>query len=137
MVDVVWLALLFPALGFLFNIFLSHSLPARAAGWIASVAVGASFVVALNVFLTLGALPADQQHQLVPLWTWLVSGDLVVQARLLVDPLSALMLRADQGLSFREIAEVVGTTEQTARWRVFKARQKLMKELGEELGFGG
>ena len=50
---------------------------------------------------------------------------------------AALMLRAHEGMSFREIAHVVGTTEQTARWRVFKARQKLMKSLGEELGLRG
>jgi RNA polymerase sigma-70 factor (ECF subfamily) len=36
------------------------------------------------------------------------------------------MLRAEGGLSFREIAEVLDLTEETARWRVFKARQKLM-----------
>jgi RNA polymerase sigma-70 factor (ECF subfamily) len=39
---------------------------------------------------------------------------------------AALLLRAEQGLSFREIAEAMNLTEETARWRVFKARQKLM-----------
>ena len=39
---------------------------------------------------------------------------------------AALLLRAEQGLSFREIAEVLDLTEETARWRVFKARQKLL-----------
>jgi RNA polymerase sigma-70 factor (ECF subfamily) len=37
------------------------------------------------------------------------------------------------GLSFREVAKILGTTEETARWRVFKARQKLMKVLSPEL----
>lgn len=46
---------------------------------------------------------------------------------------SALMLRVEEGLSFREVARVLGTTEETARWRVFKARQKLMKVLSPEL----
>lgn len=46
---------------------------------------------------------------------------------------AALMLRVDQGLSFRDVAKVLGTTEETARWRVFKARQKLMKVLSPEL----
>jgi len=36
---------------------------------------------------------------------------------------------AEEGMSFREIAEVLGLTEETARWRVFKARQKLMNLL--------
>jgi RNA polymerase sigma-70 factor (ECF subfamily) len=32
-----------------------------------------------------------------------------------------------EGLSFREIADVLNLTEETARWRVFKARQKLLE----------
>jgi RNA polymerase sigma-70 factor (ECF subfamily) len=46
---------------------------------------------------------------------------------------AALMLRVEEGLSFREVARVLKTTEETARWRVFKARQKLMKVLSPEL----
>lgn len=46
---------------------------------------------------------------------------------------SALLLRVYEGMSFREMAEALGTTEETARWRVFKARQKLMKVLSPEL----
>jgi RNA polymerase sigma-70 factor (ECF subfamily) len=46
---------------------------------------------------------------------------------------AALMLRVDEGMPFREIAKALGTTEETARWRVFKARQKLMKVLSPEL----
>jgi len=45
----------------------------------------------------------------------------------------ALSLRVEEGLSFREIAGVLGITEETARWRVFKARQKLMALLSPEL----
>jgi RNA polymerase sigma-70 factor, ECF subfamily len=46
---------------------------------------------------------------------------------------AALVLRVEEGLSFREVAKVLGTTEETARWRVFKARQKLLKVLSPEL----
>jgi RNA polymerase sigma-70 factor, ECF subfamily len=45
---------------------------------------------------------------------------------------AALLLRVEEGLSFREIASIVGTTEETARWRVFKARQKLLDEIDPE-----
>ena len=41
----------------------------------------------------------------------------------------AFLLRVEEGLSFREIANVLETTEETARWRVFKARQKLLHAL--------
>jgi RNA polymerase sigma-70 factor (ECF subfamily) len=43
------------------------------------------------------------------------------------------MLRADADLSFKEIADILNITEETARWRVFKARQKLMTVLEPEL----
>jgi RNA polymerase sigma-70 factor (ECF subfamily) len=39
----------------------------------------------------------------------------------------------NEGLSFREVAKILKTTEETARWRVFKARQKLMRVLSPEL----
>lgn len=54
-------------------------------------------------------------------------------SKLPVEFRAALMLRAEADLSFKEIAEILGTTEETARWRVFKARQKLMTVLEPEL----
>ena len=46
---------------------------------------------------------------------------------------TALLLRAEEGMSFREVAAVLKITEETARWRVFKARQKLTKVLAPDL----
>jgi RNA polymerase sigma-70 factor (ECF subfamily) len=46
---------------------------------------------------------------------------------------AALLLRVYEGMSFREVAAALNTTEETARWRVFKARQKLMKVIPPEL----
>jgi RNA polymerase sigma-70 factor (ECF subfamily) len=54
-------------------------------------------------------------------------------SKLPTDFRAALILRAEQDLSFKEIADIMGITEQTARWRVFKARQKLMSSLSPEL----
>ena len=54
-------------------------------------------------------------------------------AELPADFRAALMLRVEEGLSFREVAKILKTTEETARWRVFKARQKLMTVLSPEL----
>jgi RNA polymerase sigma-70 factor (ECF subfamily) len=42
---------------------------------------------------------------------------------------AALLLRVEEGLSFRQIAGVLRISEETARWRVFKARKKLMEVL--------
>jgi RNA polymerase sigma-70 factor (ECF subfamily) len=46
---------------------------------------------------------------------------------------AAFLLRVEEKLSFREMAAVLQTTEETARWRVFKARQKLMEVLAPQL----
>jgi len=54
-------------------------------------------------------------------------------SRLPVDFRTALMMRAEGELSFKEIAEILEITEETARWRVFKARQKLMNILEPDL----
>jgi RNA polymerase sigma-70 factor (ECF subfamily) len=53
--------------------------------------------------------------------------------RLPADFRAAFLLRAEEGLSFRDIAEALGLTEETARWRVFKARQKLLSVLAPQL----
>lgn len=37
----------------------------------------------------------------------------------------ALLMRAEGELAFKDIAEIQGITEETARWRVFKARQRV------------
>lgn len=54
-------------------------------------------------------------------------------SRLPSDFRGALLLRVEEGLSFREIGEILGITEETARWRVFKARQKLMTVLAPQI----
>jgi RNA polymerase sigma-70 factor (ECF subfamily) len=54
-------------------------------------------------------------------------------SRLPADFRAAFLLRAEEGLSFREIGEALGITEETARWRVFKARHKLMTVLAPQL----
>jgi RNA polymerase sigma-70 factor (ECF subfamily) len=53
--------------------------------------------------------------------------------RLPTDFRAAFLLRVEQELSFREIGQALGITEETARWRVFKARQKLMSVLAPQL----
>ena len=54
-------------------------------------------------------------------------------SKLPIDFRSALMLRTEGDLSFKEIADILSVTEETARWRVFKARQKLMSVLEPEM----
>ncbi len=53
-------------------------------------------------------------------------------ARVPIEFRAALLLRIEEGLSFRQIAEILDLTEETARWRVFKARQKLLQALAPQ-----
>ena len=46
---------------------------------------------------------------------------------------AAFLLRVEEGMSFKQLAAVLRVTEETARWRVFKARQKLLQTLAPEL----
>jgi RNA polymerase sigma-70 factor, ECF subfamily len=43
------------------------------------------------------------------------------------------LLRSQQDLSFREIAETIGTSEETARWHMMQARKQLMSKLNGQL----
>jgi RNA polymerase sigma factor (sigma-70 family) len=42
-------------------------------------------------------------------------------------------LRVTEDLSFREIATIAGTTEQSARWHMHHARTKLLERLGDNV----
>ena len=64
----------------------------------------------------------------------LVTAEQAALLRAAIDELSettraVFHLRATESLSFREIAAMLDTTEQAARWHMHQARQKLVKHL--------
>jgi NADH-quinone oxidoreductase subunit L len=98
MIDLVWLIPVFPLIGFLINGLFTRGLPERAIGWIGSISVGASFVVAVSIFLELlGMEPGSRSVQKV-VYTWILSGDLSVPIGFLIDPLSMVMLMVVSGV---------------------------------------
>ncbi len=46
---------------------------------------------------------------------------------------SAFLLRVRDGLEFDDIGRILGVSPETARWRLFKARQFLLNHMGEYL----
>jgi RNA polymerase sigma-70 factor, ECF subfamily len=50
-------------------------------------------------------------------------------ARLTETQRAVFLLRSQEELSFREIADVLDTTEETARWHMLSARRALMEQL--------
>ena len=90
---------LFPLIGFLILIAFGRSLRGSLAGWLGSLAVFASFVVAVLNFFTLGSA-GRPVHEL--LWTWLpdVARGGNLSAGLYLDQLSAIMTLVITGVGF-------------------------------------
>ena len=100
MIDLVWLIPVFPLIGCLINGLMGKEFPEKAIGWIGSLAVGASFVVAVSILLELlGMDPGSRSVQKI-VYTWILSGDLKVPIGFLVDPLSMVMMLVVSGVGF-------------------------------------
>ncbi len=97
MLNYVWLILFFPLLGVLINASVGRWLGRRLVAAIACVAIGASLVTASLVFAAMLGFPAttadgDNGRQwTIPVFTWIATGDLKVEARILLDQVSILM----------------------------------------------
>ena len=91
MQDLIWLIPALPLAGFAFLVFFGKRLGEPAAGWLATAAVGGSFLATVGVFLSLrGEAEADRQYTQT-LFEWLPVGGLQVDMGFLVDPLSISM----------------------------------------------
>ncbi len=100
-----WLIPLFPLLGFLINGFVGAKLPKSVSGGLATVAVFASFAVAVVLFLHVTNADAAHKQATVYLAPWLfVPTDpqgihaFAVNFELLIDPLSVLMMLIITGI---------------------------------------
>jgi NADH-quinone oxidoreductase subunit L len=80
-----------PLVGFALLVAFGKRLGDPLAGWIATTAVGASFLSACITFAGLLQLHGEERHHVQRLFTWISSGSLHVDAALLVDPLSITM----------------------------------------------
>lgn len=83
------LVILFPLLGFVFNLVAGRRISERGAGIVASAAVGLAFVIAILQFVALGLDPAGATIHIAE---WIVIGELEVDWALQIDTLSVTML---------------------------------------------
>ena len=83
------LVILFPLLGFVFNLLAGRRISERGAGIVASAAVGLAFVIAILQFVALGLDPAGATIHIAE---WIVIGELEVDWALQIDTLSVTML---------------------------------------------
>ncbi|HEY9326324.1 MAG TPA: NADH-quinone oxidoreductase subunit L, partial [Candidatus Limnocylindria bacterium] len=97
MIQNVWLIPAFPLAAFLINGLLGRRWLHKWTGIIASVAVGASALVAIGVFLE---VLGGAERTTVTLYEWIGVGDFHINVASLVDPLSSVMLLVVTVVSF-------------------------------------
>jgi NADH-quinone oxidoreductase subunit L len=89
---------LFPLLGFIVNAMVGRRLPKTVSGGLACLVMVASFVVsAISVWQLAALAPADRLVQQTA-YTWIASGDFVIDLTLSLDPLSAVMILVVTGI---------------------------------------
>ncbi len=99
MLEVTWLIIALPLAGFFVQVFFGRRLGDPLAGVVGTAAIGASFAVAVGVYLDLLTVHAPVRTYTQTLWTWIPVDALQVHVRLLVDPLSMTMVLFVTGVS--------------------------------------
>jgi NADH-quinone oxidoreductase subunit L len=94
-----WLVLAFPLAGSLVCAFGYRSLSGRSAGWIATGAIGLSFLNAVAALFQLLDKPVSERHLTSSLWDYANAGGLDIKLGILVDPLSVFMILVVSGVS--------------------------------------
>ncbi|MGO8872350.1 MAG: NADH-quinone oxidoreductase subunit L [Acidimicrobiales bacterium] len=99
MLGVTYLIILLPLVGFAVQVLAGRRLGDPVAGAVATFFIGASFAVAVGVYLDLLTVNAPVRTYTQNLWTWIPVGGLQVRASLFVDPLAMTMVLFVTGIS--------------------------------------
>jgi len=89
---------LLPFLGFVVNAAMGRRLPKSISGGLASLAMLASFAVAVATVVRLTGMAPDARAIEQTLYTWIASGDLNIALAFRVDPLAAVMILVITGI---------------------------------------
>ncbi len=121
MIDLIYLAVFLPLLGFLINgIFGTKIKNEKVIGLIGSGAIGISFLIVVGAFFETLALPVDQRTNFVNLFTWMKVGSLDVSFAYQVDQLSLVMALVVTGVGFIIHVYSIGYMHgDKAFWRFF------------------
>ena len=98
--NIVRYILIFPLLGFLVNGLIGKRLGNKAVGWIANSAVFISFALVVYIFIQLLSMPPGSRLITDTVYTWINSGSLTIDFKLMVDPLTIVMLLVVTGVGF-------------------------------------
>ena len=92
MINFVYLVPLFPLLGFITLMLVGRRLGEPGAGWVATIAVAASFVSTVIVYFGLRGVEDGERQITKTVFEWVPVGDFSVDVGFLVDPLSVTMM---------------------------------------------
>ncbi|MDP9070358.1 MAG: NADH-quinone oxidoreductase subunit L, partial [Actinomycetota bacterium] len=91
MLEVAYLIPALPLLGFLVLVAFGKRLGDPRAGWVATIAMGLSFLASVATFVELVGREGEARHVTKHVFTWMAAGGFEVEAGLLIDPLSVTM----------------------------------------------
>jgi NADH-quinone oxidoreductase subunit L len=94
-----WLVLGFPLAGSMIIAFGWRLLPAKAAGWIGTAAIGLAFLSSIGALVMMLDEPVDAQQLTATLWSYASAAGLEIDVGILVDPLSVFMCLVVTGVS--------------------------------------
>ncbi|MFM9125071.1 MAG: proton-conducting transporter membrane subunit, partial [Actinomycetota bacterium] len=100
MTGLVWTALALPLAGAVVLAVLGTRLPARGAGWLASLVMLAAFVCSAIATIMLASRPHEERAVVQTAWTWLTAGSFQVGLDIWFDELTAVMLLVVTGIGF-------------------------------------
>ena len=89
---------LFPFLGFLVNAFFGKRLPKSVSGGVACLMMLLAFAVSVMEVMRLAGMDPASREITQTVFTWIASGDFVVDAAFRLDPLSAVMILVITGI---------------------------------------
>jgi NADH-quinone oxidoreductase subunit L len=117
MIQNAWLIPAFPLAAFLLNVSLGRRWLKHWTGPLASVAIGASAIVAIGIFLE---VRAGALRTVVPLYNFMTVGDFHIDVAALIDPLSTAMLLVVTIVSFLIHVYAIGyMAHDHGFWRFF------------------
>jgi NADH-quinone oxidoreductase subunit L len=101
MIDLIYLTVLLPLLGFLFNGLVGPKVKnEKLIGIVGSGAIGLSFIIVVGAFFETIALPVDQRLNIVTLFQWIAVAGLNISFSYQVDQLSLVMSLIVTGVGF-------------------------------------
>jgi NADH-quinone oxidoreductase subunit L len=108
MIPAAWITLAAPLGAAILIALAGTGISRRAAGYLATLAVAASFVAAAVAFFAMWGEGAEERAGVTTAWTWLSAGDFSVGLTLVVDPLSVMEMLIVAGVGALIVGYSIG-----------------------------